>query len=137
MTNMTTAVQTFLTQQLPTFETKQAAYLSTNGRYFQGLPTHASLPAHTDTATPMPVATQLASRPTDQSEDWLTFLPAWEGRPMPAMVRSDVYNGPQGKGYVLTLAVTYNGVQYRRAVHVGPEPSRGHDWAVIPAQITP
>ena len=40
----------------------------------------------------------------------------------------DVYDGPQGKGYVGTVWAAFDGSVYSRARNFGPETERTLDW---------
>lgn len=43
----------------------------------------------------------------------------------------DVYDGPDGAGYVQVLRTTQNGITYQKAINYGPEEWRTHDWAEV------
>jgi hypothetical protein len=129
-TKTRSAVDAFVSQQLAAVTAAQATYFGTHGRYFQGLPTHAVPVAHTDAATGSTPGT-LTSHPADQAEDWLTVFPSWNGLGLPASLRLDVYDGPQGKGYTWIVEATHNGVIWRRSLHVGPETYRTEPWRIV------
>lgn len=105
---------------------RQAAYLATNGRYFQGIRTHSPVPADGAGAAPDP-----SRKPTDQAESWQDAgfaLPA----AMPAALAVHVYDGPKGKGYTAILEVLVTGKRLMRAESFGPEAvHRTHAWAEI------
>ncbi len=105
---------------------QQEAYLAATSRYWQGLETHSVIPAD-GAATAPDLAGQT---PTDLPISWLDM----RGLPpeMSAALRCDAYAGPQGKGYVLTASVEIEGVLYERAINVGPETSRAHEWEERP-----
>ncbi len=106
------------------------AWWNQSGRdeYWQGLESHATPPNHIDTVTILE-PDQLATAPTDQAESWHdaefveTPVSKW-----PCSMRVDVYNGPQGVGFVLILSFTFNGVLNVRAINEGPETHREHGW---------
>lgn len=50
---------------------------------------------------------------------------------MRTRVRVDVYDGPQGRGYVIIAELEQNGSIFARAINVGPEERRGHDWRAV------
>lgn len=103
-------------------QNRQAAYLGTHGRYFQGIKTHAVTPADGDETAPA-----LTRRPTDQTENWSDAgfnLPAT----LPMALQIDTYDGPQGKGFVAVLTVQIDGQLWRRSAQVGPELWRGGVW---------
>jgi hypothetical protein len=124
-----TAVDAKLAELWPVVQTKQAAYLASRGRYWQGIRTIAGNPPE-DAAE---VAVNLAAKPSYQAESWADFaigLPATLG----FSLRIDTYSGPQGKGYVGTVEAMKNGVIYDRAANVGPETWRAHPWQQREAQ---
>lgn len=45
-----------------------------------------------------------------------------------ADLRVDVYQGPDGPGFVVMAETIHNGIVWRRAVNVGPESWRESDW---------
>lgn len=100
----------------------QDAYYAAHGRYAQGLDTHSTLPADGIEAAP----DRSAAHPTDQAESWadLGSLPA----AMLSRLRMDVYESPQGHGYVVVSEVRIAGELCRKALNVGPETSRAHGW---------
>lgn len=106
---------------------QQEAFLAATGSYWQGLETHSVIPAN-GAATAPDLAGQT---PTDQPFSWLDM----QGLPpeMSAALRCDIYAGPMGKGYVLTASVEVDGVFYEKAINVGPDTSRAHEWADRPA----
>jgi len=110
--------------------TDQPAYAAAHGgRFFQGLKTPATTPA--DGASGAPDKTR---RPSDQAENWNdanVTLPAQ----MQCSVEVHVYQGPQGWGYVIIGEVGAGGKKYHKAINVGPESHRSHDWREIPASV--
>lgn len=103
-------------------QTRQAAYLTSRGRYFQGVRTHAVTPSDGLETPPSPLG-----RPSDQSESWLEAgysLPVT----MPMCLEIHTYHGPHGKGYVAVLTVRISGHTWRRVQNVGPETWRTRAW---------
>lgn len=98
----------------------QATYFAQHGRYWQGLITHTAPPNHTTSTTSDAPGDRLQSRPTDQTERWADFLPAFVGLSIPAALIVDVYEIAAGHGFVVTLLVRYNGNTYRRVHATGP-----------------
>ncbi len=99
----------------------QASYLGAHGRYWQGLRSHAALPADGNGEAP-----DLSRKPTDQTESWQDVrvpLPA----AMVIATQVDVYDGPLGRGYIVAGELEIVGRRWRRAIGVGPE-ARSHDW---------
>ena len=104
-------------------QSREDTFLAANGRYFQGLRTHATAPA--DGATALP--------------DIGTTVPIGQpGAPWPAAIRNtamemaiqiDVYHAPGGqKGYQATVYVEVLGHLYARTQQVGPETWRVMGW---------
>jgi hypothetical protein len=120
-----------VTERLGTITSRQTTYLGTNGRYWQGLATHAAVPAHRLNAEGDAVSDRYTSKPTDQAETWQAVFPEWAAERFAASLTSDVYDGPQGKGYTLTASVRHEGVTYRRAWNTGPEAWRAHGWQAV------
>ena len=128
-----TAVDAWLTAKLPDLTAAQNAYFATHGRYWQGLLSHISAPAHTDSHDGEAAPDRMASKPTDQAESWSDVLPGWATVRFPGRLQVDVYDGPSGKGWVYIADVMHNGTRFRRIVNVGPETFRTQGWyQVIP-----
>lgn len=125
-----TRVDNWLATHWPQFVARQENYFTNKGRYWQGLLTHTTVPPHTSGADGDSIGDRINIHPTDQFEDWITAFPEWENVALPAAVKVDVYDGPQGKGYCATLYVRFNGVLYSRAQNVGPEAFRTYGWRV-------
>ncbi len=106
------------------------AWWNQSGRdeYWQGLESHTTPPTHVDDVT-IVEPDQLDTSPTDQPESWheagFVEIPVSE---WPCSMRVDVYDGPQGVGFTLTLSFTFNGVVNVRVINEGPETNREHDW---------
>ena len=117
-----TKLDTLLSETAQQVATIQEAYRSAHGRYWQGLRTHAVIPADGATAAP-----DLARKPSDQDESWSTFaftLPALtEGA-----LSVDVYQSRKGLGYIVNADVVANGIRYRRSVNFGAESRFERDW---------
>lgn len=113
---------------------RQAAYLAAHGRYFQGYATFslAALPDNPSggAATVLEVAPTTNTHPTDQAETW-TDSGIVLGATIPMALRMDVYDGPQGKGYVGTVWARWAGNTYTRSQNFGPEDWRTQAWAVV------
>ena len=92
-------------------------------RYFQGLCTHSTLPTDGKATAPDNVE---KTKPGDQDETWIDaryLLPAT----MEIAVEVDVYDGPNGQGYVLVGSVQLGTAIWRKAIGFGPE-ARSYDW---------
>ena len=100
------------------------------GRFFQGIRTPALIPSDGATAPP-----DLTLKPTDQPESWADAKIALDAQ-VEVALQCDVYDGPLGRGYVLSAIVEYNGRRWQRALNSGPESWRTHLWRdVSPAVL--
>lgn len=109
-------------------------YFKTNGRFYQALDSHTTPPA--DGALDSP--DKLSAGPTDQTEK-AAYL--WQqltlDAALPYSVRVDVYEGPGGWGYAVTVSATLNGEVWARTVNTGPEAYRESAWRlVVPPERT-
>jgi hypothetical protein len=117
-----------IAQRWSAFVTWQENYRAANGVYFQGLHSHrGSAPDSNTTATP----TGLDDRPTDRPHALRDF---WNGN-MPNRTAFaliiNVYSGPQGDGWSVTVETTDNGVRMRRVLNYGPEVWREVAWEAV------
>jgi hypothetical protein len=110
-------------------ESDQAAHLARRGIHFQGLATHTVRPAYL-TADPLleTIPDRLASKPSDQIENWNQAFNRLNNVPMPFEMIINVYDGPSGKGYVANMGFDLDGSTYRKSVNFGPETHRDRDW---------
>lgn len=130
-----TAVDAFVDARWNTLVARQEAYRATHGRYWQGLPSHASRPSFT-TAGPADGVPpdRMSSKPMDQAESWADVLSEWAGVNVPARMQVDAYYTPGGEhGWTLTMEVVHNGTVYARTRNVGPETHRERPWTASPA----
>lgn len=107
-----------------TLQTKQATYLGTHNRYFQGLPSNTAMPGDGTDATP----DNLTATPVYQADSWTSLggFPATTK----CVIECHQYSGPLGKGYVVFLTVLVGGQRWRRAIEFGPETFRNAAWAL-------
>jgi hypothetical protein len=127
-------VNTKLTNTVPLLVARQNTYFAAHTNYFQGLITFSSIPAHTTTTVADSLADRLTFHPTDQSETWASLFPEFNIELFAAAAKIDVYDGPSGKGWYLTVSVKHNGVIYQRQKWWGAE-NHDFDWAIYdPAQ---
>ena len=98
-----------------------------HGNYFQGLRTHSIEPAHVTATFADTVPTELDGNPSDQPVTWTSFIPEINTS-LPAAFVSDVYHGPQGQGFVISVYARYNGTLYSRSQNSGPETWRTVGW---------
>ncbi len=103
---------------------RQDAYFAAHGRYWQGLVT-SSIPEDGAEAV-----ADYTSSPTDQAETWADIFGAAIGMSLPVALAVDVYEGPQGHGFVARVWIRYDGTVYMRAQNHGLESWRTAAWAV-------
>ena len=137
LNQMRNAIDTFVTNHWATIVARQENFRANRGRYWQGLPTHFVCPAHANNTDGSKVGDRLDEGPGDQFSTWLNVFPEWLSELLPACVRIDVYDGPQGQGWVLTVEATHNGTTYRRSQNVGPEAHRTQEWHAVPPNTMP
>ena len=124
-----TAIENFRTAHGPKIVARQEAYAANhNGRYWQGIITPTVPPD--DGAS---VAADYTKKPTDQLERWADVFKAADALPanIPCQISVDVYDGPLGKGWTVTLQGTKASKMYTRTWNVGPETWRETAWVVI------
>lgn len=119
----------WLAARWPTILNRQATYASNhNGRYWQGLITHTTIPVDAIDA----LADQLNNHPTDQNVSWNQAIP---GLPVnwPIAIVMDVYDGPDGTGFCGTVYVYITQLSrlFSRSQNVGSETWRTRPWHEI------
>lgn len=125
-TDPLTTVDNLLSTALTKIENYQAQYALQRGKYFQALWSHSTPPADGSLAAP----DLLTTKPTDQLENWSTLWSELElaGSRSPMRARIDVYDGPGGKGFIVTVEVIVDGQAMTRSINVGPERYRDVSW---------
>jgi hypothetical protein len=121
-----TAIENFQTTHGAKIVARQEAYAANHGgRYWQGIITPAVAPD--DGAS---VVADYTKHPTDQTERWTDVFTGANILPanIPCQIRVDVYDGPLGTGWTVTLQGTKSGVLYWRTWNVGPETWRQTGW---------
>ena len=138
LAQMRDKVDAWVTAKWPTIVARQENYRTNRGRYWQGLPTHSTCPAHENGKDGDSLGDRLTASPDDQAfSTWLNVFPEWALELLPACVRVDTYDGPGGQGWVLTIMARHNGTMYRRSQNVGPESHRTRGWHQVPEQELP
>lgn len=96
--------------------------------YYQTLISASTVPADGAAVAP----DKLATGPTDQPEKLTDF---WADAKLPAQLpyafMTDVYDGPDGQGYVLTVQVRIGAELWQQSVNTGPERWRDDPWHVV------
>jgi hypothetical protein len=133
LNQMRTAIDNFVTNKWPTIVARQENYRTNKGTYWQGLPTHLACPEHSNGTDGSKLGDRLDEGPEGQFSTWLNVFPEWLSDILPACVKVDVYDSPDGQGWVLTVEATHNGTKYRRSQNVGPESHRTQGWHIVPA----
>jgi len=114
-----------ITNFWPQMVAYQTNYRATNGLYFQGLYTHSQRPRNGVKSAP----DLLDNHPTDQAQSWRA---AWDGLgPREWRGRVDVYEGPNGAGWVLTVELELSDGVWAREWNEGPESWRSTDWVTV------
>lgn len=112
----------------------QVEYFNAHGRYFQALDSHAAPPEDGKLTEP----DDLAKGPTDQDEKSAYLWQQLElDAALPYSSRVDVYHGPDGLGYVLTVSVVLDKQLWERAINTGPEIWRERPWQVVVEERQP
>lgn len=136
LSQIKTAIENWRSTYGPKIVARQEAYAANHsGRYWQGSITPSIPP---DDGASM--VADYTKRPTDQVERWADIFKAADALPMsiPCQIQVDVYDGPLGTGWTVTLSGTKNGTRYSRTWNVGPEKWRAADWTATPAGgVTP
>ena len=125
--SLKTIVEAKMNNLLSQLSTIQPTYKGNEDRYWQGLSCVATIPADGGT-----VATDPTVKPTDQTENWSNVNGVNNGVTLdvslPVSLQVDVYDGPNGQGYVVIGQVEEAGRIYQKSVNVGAETFREHDW---------
>jgi hypothetical protein len=107
---------------IPRLDAFQAAYYSSNDQYFQALTSHSTVPSGVEPA-------DITTHPTDQDAVLATL---WDYTGLPVALnwslRIDVYDGPDGAGYVLTVSTNVAGDTWITSVNHGPDTWRDTPW---------
>lgn len=104
----------------------QPSVLAADGRYWQGLPTHAAPPTDGIASAP----DRLGVRPSDRSQTWSDLGIAPGSRRV--SVRCDEYVGASGAGYSVTATISIGGSEWERTISGAVDPeNRAHDWREV------
>lgn len=129
-----TLVETFYASRAVGLAADQEVYRATYGTYWQGIVTPGTVPDNGAT-----VAGDYTRKPTDHAERWSDFFTGGHALPpnIPAQIQIDVYGGPLGQGWTITVRGTKGGVLLQRSWAVGPETWREKDWqeCVLPCTL--
>lgn len=121
----------------PEIEAQEIEYFAAHGIHWQGLATHSAVPENGQDV--LPDVGDLA--PHDQPVPWPASLVA---SPVTITTTVDVYDGPDGKGYVLTATCQTTPPQvpveaasvFSRALATGPDAAAWtHDWQAVPPPL--
>jgi hypothetical protein len=128
-------VDNWLAPRWQIVQDRQTQYFNQHGHYWQGLRSHTFDLSYTAAIDAEAPADALNMFPSDQPTSWIDVFPEFDGTPIPAVLIVDVYDGPDGHGYVATLIVLYDGNTYVRAAQVGPEEWRAAGWHQIQIEV--
>lgn len=103
----------------------QKKYYDANKKYFQGLPSDIKIRDISATLKQFDRST----KPLDQSVTWSDF--GLRDISVRGTYKVDVYNGPGGWGYVLSVSIAYGEDVYTLSRNVGPETWRDTNLAFI------
>jgi len=103
---------------------KQEQYIKDHGTYWQGLSTHDFVPSKNEALNP-------DRKPSDVDKSWkdMGFILGKNSR---FLLKTDVYDGPDGNGYTITIRTIENGKLFEKVLNFGNETYRAHDWTYIP-----
>lgn len=127
-------VDAWLDANIAEIDKRQQIYLDQNRTYWQGLSTHTTELAYDEFSTKEQIAKEpdnFAAKPTDQQAGWSDIFPEFAVEKLPATIRIDVYDSPEGSGYTISLSLTYKDLLFVRTVQFGPETWREHYWTQI------
>lgn len=128
------AIDTAMSTLLANIDAAQATYYASNGRYWQGLISHLTIPDNGSSI----LANNLSATPTDQVVTWDTFMGANKPGTIPASVTVDVYQTQTGAwGYVKRVLFVYQGAIYSTATDSGADPANNVPWGSTPDPQTP
>lgn len=123
-----TAVATLITN----INSAQATYYAANGKYWQGLISHNTIPADGGSVA----ADNLTSTPSDQVVTWNTFMGANKPGTLPAAVYVHTYKKPNGQqGYKIQKLFIYSAAFYSSLVDSGND--TGVAWSSSPDVAAP
>jgi hypothetical protein len=109
----------------------QDAFKASRGKYMQVLWTSSTTP----TDGKVVVSDQLTLKPYYQTESAeLFFTCTGIKTDLPARLRVDTYDGPNGHGFSVTLEVMSGKEKYQRTLNFGAEIYRERDWAEVVAK---
>jgi len=138
---LTAKADAWLLARWPALVAAQNAYYANNGRYWQGLYTHANTIDHDEETDRDAKPTRASAKPTDQRDgpDWARFLSGIDNLNMPCRLRVDVYENTDGWGWVMIaeFAVTVKGQRriFRRVRNgAGSADHRTHGWQMYDPQ---
>ena len=114
----------------PDFITAQKDYYAMTGRYFQGLRSHRGDVPDADSGGDYPSG--WLTHPTDQQYRWSDFGLKLEK--MEFEIWIDVYDGPEGPGWVACVNVYTKKEYWQKCRNYGPEALRSHDWELVTSE---
>lgn len=121
------AIDSALSSTISSIASAQTTYFGTYGKYWQGIISHATIPADGNSVA----ADNTSLTPTDQVVTWATF--GVTPGTIPCALRVDTYKDQDGNhGYTVTKLFIYAGSQYSTTTDSGAEPARVDAWDTVP-----
>ena len=114
------SIDTKIAAHLAAVEVAQREAFSADGKYVQLLESHTAAPAIGKTAS-ADRQVKPEGRTKGRAELKLVAPTEWSER-------IDIYEGPEGKGYVTTFTVLEGKKKWSKSVNVGPETWREAQW---------
>jgi len=110
----------------PVLTKAQTEYFAMTGRYYQALWSHSTPPSIVSAKYPDGWYTH----PTDQQYRW-SDISIIKFEEMPYQMKIDVYDGPEGAGYVASYRFQEKDYVCEKSRNTGPEALKGSDWLLV------
>jgi len=127
------AIDAWIASTSALFVSKQQAHFLVNGRYWQGLNSHTTPPAHVSAGRNDVAADRRTQKPGYETQAWKDFLPELDGVPVPFSATVDQYVEPDGTcGCIIHREFTFDGATYQSSQnYFGTEDYRTKGWTPL------